>query len=393
MASADLQVALRSTALSGLHLDVIVTGSIGAVESVRFIRSLRRLGASVTPWLTEGGKQFVTETSLSWAAARPAVTQFMGDATHVAIHDGAVIAPASADFLSKLSLGLTDSPALALCASYLGSGKPVLALPSMHDSLFANPFLQDNLQRLQGRVVLLSSREEEGKKKFADPDMLADQTAHVFRRLDKKVLVTLGTTRGYIDDVRYISNYSSGRLGTEIAHELYRAGIDTLVVAGPAQFHPTLAGKMWNVETNEEMAAAIDAAMRLGFDASVACASVLDFVPDVKRAGKIRSSETLNVSFKATEKLIAKIPPQRAKVGFKLEFEVQDAQAQALATDYAKRYGLSLVIVNALSDVGPDRHHGRVFHVHNHEVCTGPTVSGKIQTAQLVANHILSRLS
>ena len=97
--SSDLLVNLSSDALAGKLIDVVVSGSIGAVESVRFIRSLRRLGAEVQPWLTKGGSMFTTETALSWAAARPCRMSFEGTASHISMGDACVIAPASASML------------------------------------------------------------------------------------------------------------------------------------------------------------------------------------------------------------------------------------------------------------------------------------------------------
>ena len=214
MTARDLDVTRLSDALNGRRLDVVVSGSIGAVESVRFLRALRRLSASVTPWLTKGGAQFVTPLALSWAADAPAISEFTGTAPHIGTTDAVVVAPASASLIGKIAHGITDTPAAALVTSYLGQGRPVILVPNMHDSLASAPAVLRNLERVSGwpGVTVIRARTEEAKHKFPDPATLADEVAHQVNRERHALpttLVTMGTTRGYVDRVRYFSNYSS----------------------------------------------------------------------------------------------------------------------------------------------------------------------------------------
>lgn len=391
--SSDLIVSPVSNALNGWKLDVVVSGSIGAVESVKFVRALRRLSCSVTPWLTRGGAEFITAQSLSWAAGRETVTGFSGAASHIATADGCIVAPASASLIGKVAHGITDSPAAALVASYLGMGKPVLMLPNMHDSLYRSPAVQNNLKTLESYgVTILGARTEEGKQKFPASDVLADICSYNLLAPEngtKKILVTMGTTRGYIDDVRYISNYSSGALGTAICSELYRHGFETLVVCGPCQIKPVLNGKMFPVETNDDMERAIKAALAQGACASVLAASVLDFAPETKQSGKIKSAtnETLTVTLNRTKKLISEIKT-KIKVGFKLETGLTDAKAVDLAQEYIKKYDLSMFVVNDLSDVGESKHLARTFDGKD---SIGTAVTGKSKLAQTICQHIIDR--
>ncbi len=365
MSSDDLHVASLSEALAGFSIDLIVSGSIGAVESVRFIRALRRLSCEIHPWLTEGGAQFTTETALSWAAARPCKRQFDGNASHIGGRDACVIAPASASIIGKLAQGLTDSPATALAASYLGQGKPVLLVPNMHDSLITSPYVAANLEKLRKTCIFLEARREEGKQKFPEPKVLADQIAHQLNSLGKDqgrpILVTMGTTRGYIDEIRYISNYSSGALGTQLTHELYRQGFPVHVVSGPCPQTPRSYATLHFIETNEEMSEAVRDVTRAGLSGAVFAASVLDFIPATKRTGKIRSSEDLKVEFIKTPKIIGQLTePLPFKVGFKLETEF-NAESESLARDYLRRYALSHLVMNIRSDVSEHLHRALVF--------------------------------
>jgi phosphopantothenoylcysteine decarboxylase/phosphopantothenate--cysteine ligase len=295
MTSSDLQVNSISESLLGKSIDVVITGSIGSVEAVRFLRSLRRLGADVHPWLSKGAMLFTTETAVSWAAANPVTSNFSGTASHIALHDACVVSPASANFIAKISNGITDTPESALVASYLGQGKPVLVMPNMHDSLIQAPAVSENLQKISKWTHILKPRQEEGKQKFPEPKELADQVSHILNRpIKTKVLVCMGTTKGFIDDVRYISNYSSGALGTAISEELYRSGFSTEVVCGPCEIKPKSFSKMIHVETNEQMLEACKNSLE-GNSALVMLASVLDFVPEQQLAGKLSSSEELKV--------------------------------------------------------------------------------------------------
>lgn len=393
MSSHDLSVTPLSSALSPYQIDLVVSGSIGAVESVRFARALRRLGARVFPTLTQGGAQFVTETALAWSCAEKVTAAFSGEASHIGFRDALVVAPASANFISKAALGICDSPALALFASYLGQKKPVVIVPNMHESLAMNPMFQANLKKLREFVTVLGAREEEGKHKFPEPALLADQVAHALNRKhwnNERVVVSLGTTRGYVDDVRYFSNYSSGKLGTEIAEELYRLGLYTRAVVGPCPIHPHSVNELDLVETNEDMKKAL---LKESVDAAVLAASVLDFVPSERAKGKISSQAELKVSFKPTEKIIASVKPKRSiKVGFKLEAELTVERATKIAQEYGQRYSLSFMVLNRLSDVSADQHKALIFERREDSMVLLNEIQGKRALAQSIAAHITSGL-
>lgn len=409
-ANTDLQVSRISAALDSWTVDVIVTGSIGAVESVRFIRALRRLGARVVPWLTDGGAQFVTETALAWAAASEVRRTFQGEATHIATADACVVAPASASFIGKMALGLTDTPASALVASHLGQNRPVLVLPNMHDSLLNSPGVHKNIETLKHwGLRFLESRNEEGKAKFPDPSQTADLVAHHLNRAKTRergmnklsVLVTMGSTRGYIDDVRYISNYSSGALGSLVSEELFRLGLGTRVVCGPCPIKPRVYGRLVDVQTNDQMKAAALEALHEGASGAVLAASVLDFVPSTKLGGKISSKESgLTVEMRPAEKIIAAVTPTTLgnhpapKVGFKLEVGLDEARAAKIAADYMQKYKLSLMVLNDLNDVDEKRHAAFVYesdaqgkHGAAERLVTKEAVAARI------AAHVASRLN
>lgn len=404
----DLAVKLVSEALAGIRLDVIVSGSIGAVESVRFIRALRRLGAEITPWLTKGGSQFVTPVAVGWAAARECRTGFEADASHLAENHGCIIAPASASFIAKVATGMTETPAAALVTSYLGQQLPVMVLPSMHDSLAHAPQVQGNLKNLQSAnatVTILGSRLEEGKHKVPEPAILADHCAHAYNAAqfspgirERKILITLGGTRSRIDDVRFVGNYSSGKLGSLIAEELYRLGHNVDVVAGPAEVLPQVFSSLTRVTTNDELEAACAGILKkspadIVQGAIVHAAAVLDFQVVNKSDGKIPSSAgTQTITLTPTRKILDSMnTPLMAKVAFKLETGATIEAATDIAKRYIAKHQLSMLVVNNLENVGIDKHKAWIFEAGK-SVDRPYEVNSKQDVALTVARHISDRI-
>lgn len=359
----DLHVSPTSDSLSGKHVDVVVSGSIAAVESIRFIRSLRRLGAEVTAWLSQGGAQFITPMSLAWACGKEPVTGFSGSATHIATSDCVVVAPASSNIIAKIARGMTDTHCTALIASALGQKKPVILMPTMHDSLKSAPAMLEHLEKIASwpMVQIIGAREEEGKQKFPEPDTLADQCSHITNKAAESrspILLTMGTTRGYIDDVRYVSNYSSGKLGSLICEELYRQGFSVNVVAGPSEHRPRVANELHDVQTTAEMLRECEIIANRGVSGAIFCASVLDYEPSEKTLGKLRSGQdNLTISFKPTPKIIEKIQvPNNWKIGFKLEVGLSEEKIKQIASQYITKYSLKALIVNELTAVSASKH-------------------------------------
>ena len=404
MHHSDLQVEPISDSLKGKRLDVFVTGSIGAVESVRFIRALRRLGAIVHPILSKGASQFIGLDALSWAAGGVAVqTEFSGQTTHLASRDAMIVAPASANALSKIAQGVLDTPGSALAASYLGVGKPLIILPNMHDSLYQSPFVKKNIELLSSVTKVLEPRREEGKQKFPEPQILADEVSHTLNQAFNEglegshgVMVNMGSTRGYLDDIRYVSNYSSGRLGSLIAEELYRYGCRTYVVAGSCQVYPRVYTSLKLCRTNAEMESEALVLLSSNARAAVCAASVLDFLPSEKLSGKIKSKDHKSLSFtmERTHKIIEKIKPKgRVKVGFKLEAAFTLEEARSYAQAYMADYDLSLMVLNQMGDVSLDKHTALIY-AQSHDGLKGPTLlKSKEEVARFVASHVYSSLS
>lgn len=392
MTTSDLFVEPVSRALADKTIEVIVTGSIGAVESVRLVRALRRLGATVRVTLSKGGSKFISPLALEWASANPVQTDFSGTASHVVSGDACVVAPASANFIYKLAAGITDTPSSALATSYCGARKPVLILPNMHSSLSDAPAVKENLLKVSSWGIVAPSRNEEGKRKFPEPSSLADFVAHHVNLRKKHTLVAFGGTKAFLDDVRYFGNYSTGALGTLITEELYRHGIQVTAIVGSAEVLPSSYTSLIRVETNQELDLACTSVIK-DCDALVFAPAVLDYIPEQKVVGKLRSGhERLSVTLVSSKKIIAGLHPKgRIKVGFKLESEKFDEQTlNTLANDYITRYQLSMLVVNQLADVSKSKHKATLFE--SNQLDHPEFVEGKVGLATRIVEHIIQGL-
>ena len=394
----DLKVDINSRALEGTEIDLIVGGSIGAVESVRFIRALRRLGGNVRVIMSPGAKLFTTKDALEWASNNPVIENFSGFAPHIATGDLLLICPASASLIGKIAQGICDTPATTLVQSYLGMSKPVQLLPNMHSSLADSPFVSSNFGKLIDYITILEPRVEEGKSKFPEPRILADMVSHNYNkhkhRDPKSALVCMGSTKGYFDDIRYISNYSSGGLGSKISEELFRQGINVHVVCGSVEILPHLYSSMTRVSTNQQMEEECKQLIdeNKGNIEVVMLASVLDYVPKQTSSGKIRSgSNSLTAELIPTEKIISKLNPASGhkKIGFKLEPSLTESQAKEIAQDYCNKYGLSFMVLNSFSDVSPGKHKAYMFADKANSDSSAIIGLSKQEIASVIHKHII----
>lgn len=385
----DLAVETLSQSLMGFQIDVVVSGSIAAMESPRFVRALRRLGAQTRVILTDSGAQFTTTTALEWASGQKVIRQFSGLDSHIATGDACVIAPCSAQMIHDIAEGVTKTPATALIASYLGLKRPVIMVCNMHESLWLSPRVQANFAKIAPFVRTPPPRREEGKLKFPDPQRLANHVSfEVNRKEAREVVVTMGPTRGYWDPVRYISNYSSGALGSVITEELYRLGHTVKVIAGPCQVYPSSFSSFVPVDTYDDLHEALGDAVRLEPKALVMAASVLDFVPSETSKTKISSDQPLTIELKPTRKLLAEYPLSQGKTFcFKLGTGLTEREMRQLGESYLKKYGVTSCIVNDRKHVTKSSHQAVAFHIHDAQMVE-TSLTSKFGIAHYIAAHL-----
>jgi phosphopantothenoylcysteine decarboxylase/phosphopantothenate--cysteine ligase len=384
-----------SQLLAGKTIVLGVTGSIAAVRSVELARELIRHGARVVPVMSRDAQKIIHPYALEFATGVKPITEITGQVEHVSLMgrgagkaDLLLIAPATGNTLSKMALGIDDSPVTTFFAT-AAAANPVIVAPAMHDTMYDNPILVRNLDALRAMgVEVLQSVIEETKAKMMDPEAIVE---HVLRRLGsrtlsgKKVLVVNGATQEPLDDMRVLSNRSTGRMGTALATEAFRLGADVEHWLGHGDLRdlPRVSTRRFS-----SLADLLDLAPHAkGFDAIVVPAAISDFGP-TPASGKIPSDGAApTLSLRALPKFIREIQKHSdaVLVSFKAESGVPDARLVEKARQSQEKSGASFVVANLLDAVG--REETRVFLV---DAKSATPLSG---TKDEVARGILARLA
>ena len=295
--------------LKGKHILLGITGSIAAYKAAYLTRLLVREGAEVKVVMTAAAKQFITPLTMATLSRNPILVEFFDPEngqwnSHVSLGlwaDLYLIAPATANTLSKMACGIADN---LLLTTYLSARCPVMAAPAMDLDMYAHPATQESMRILRERgvhIVEASSGELasglEGKGRMEDPEKIVGRVAELLASGDKtrrtlsgrKAVVTSGPTREAIDPVRFISNHSSGKMASAIADELSRRGAQVTVVSGPAAVYPSEAAvRIRKVISAGEMYQAAVEEYDRGCDITVLCAAVADFTPASPSGTKIK---------------------------------------------------------------------------------------------------------
>ena len=341
--------------LTGKKIVLGITGSIAAYKSCLIIRELIKSGAEVQVVITPAGKEFITPITLSALTHKPVVSEFFSqkDGTwnsHVDLGlwaDAMVIAPCTAATLGKMANGIADN---MLITTYLSMKAPVFIAPAMDLDMYKHPSTQKNIETLRslgnyiiepGSGFLASGLE--GKGRMEEPENIIKALDKFFSvssesqsalddLKDKKILITAGPTYEKIDPVRFIGNYSSGKMGFALAEECARRGAKVVLVAGPVSLTCSDGIQRVNVESCEEM---YEAAVGVfpDCDAAILCAAVADFRPEAIAEEKIkRVGDDLVLKLKPTQDIAATIGRMKEKsqriVAFALETNEEENNAQ-----------------------------------------------------------------
>lgn len=396
--------------LSGKHIVLGITGSIAAYKSCLIIRALVKRGAEVQVVITPAGKEFITPITLSALSRHPVISDFFSqrDGTwhsHVDLSlwaDAMLIAPCTASSLGKMAHGVADN---MLVTTYLSMKAPVFIAPAMDLDMYQHPSTQANINTLKGygnRFVEPTSgflaSGLEGKGRMQEPDLIVEELEHFFAdplkdmtqegaqgqeettqkdTLDqeettqkgaqdqermtqetaqkekmlplagKRILITAGPTYERIDPVRFIGNFSSGKMGFSIAEECRRRGAEVTLVAGPTALQCDAAIRRVNVESAQEMYEACLPAFDTA-DAAILSAAVADFTPEQKAESKIkREADDLVLRLRPTHD-IAKTLGQRKRPGQRLVcFALETNDEEANARGKLERKNADFVVLNS----------------------------------------------
>ena len=359
--------------LRGKKIVLGITGSIAAYKACFIIRALIKRGAEVQVVITPAGKEFITPITLSALTSKPVVSEFFSqrDGTwnsHVSLGlwaDLMLIAPATASTIGKMVHGIADN---MLITTYLSMKAPVMVAPAMDLDMFAHPSTQENLEALRqrGNIVIEPQSGElashlVGKGRMEEPEEIVRQIEDFFTGKDlqgQRIMLTAGPTYEKIDPVRFIGNYSSGKMGYALAEECARRGAVVELISGPVQLKPLHHNiHLTRVESAQEMYEAATLTYPT-CQAAILCAAVADFTPERVADQKIkREGDDLMLRLKPTQD-IAKALGQMKRdgqvlVGFALETNDELAHAQ----EKMMRKHFDFIVLNSLNDKGAGFQH------------------------------------
>ena len=358
--------------LKGKHIVLGITGGIAAYKSVQLLRLLVKAGAEVQVVITPNGKEFITPVTLSALSGKPVISEFFTANTgewhsHVDLGlwaDAMVIAPATASTIGKMANGIADN---MLVTTYLSAKAPVFVCPAMDLDMMAHPSTTRNigLLRSYGNHIIEAGTGElashlVGKGRMEEPEKIAAILDEFFDRTadrslkGKKIVITAGPTYEAIDPVRFIGNYSTGKMGFALADEAARRGADVTVVAGPVQVRASEPSVRTVSVTSARQMLEATKAQAADADIVIFAAAVADYSPAEVHDTKIKREENgidcirlvKNPDIAATVSKAKK--PGQVMCGFALETDHEMEHAAAKL----QRKQLDAIVVNSLRDKG-----------------------------------------
>ncbi len=356
--------------IKGKHILLGITGGIAAFKAASLARLFVKAGAEVQVVMTPNAKEFITPLTMSTLTGKPVISEFFTANTgewhsHVDLGlwtDAMVIAPATASTIAKMANGVADN---MLVTTYLSARSKVFVAPAMDFDMMKHPSTVANIERLKsyGNIIIDAAEGElashlVGKGRMEEPEKIFERVCRFFSVKDdlkgKKMLITAGPTYEKIDPVRFIGNYSSGKMGYALAAEAARRGAEVTLVSGPVSVsisHPDV--KVVKVESAREMLEACEVAFPQA-DISIMCAAVADYAPAHTYGSKIKREHqevpvielVKNPDIAAT--LGAKKRPGQILAGFALETD----HAMENASEKMRRKNLDMIVLNSLRDQG-----------------------------------------
>lgn len=362
MHPADHLRGTKSDKLRGRKIVLAVTGSIAAVETIKLARELIRHGAEVHGVMSKDAQTIIHPWALEFATGNPVTTEIDGRVQHVSFcgdvpdrADLLLIAPSTANTISKIACGIDDTPVTTFATTALGTGIPVIIVPAMHYSMIAHKIVSENIRKLEKLGVrVLAPKVEESKAKMPSIDSIVSAVIATIGKRDlagRKVLVIAGATEEPIDDIRVVSNRSSGETGVELARAAYDRGALVELWMGRHEVELPEHISVKRFSTFKDLAK-----MTKGrkFDIVFFPAAVSDYSPK-KITGKMPSDRTaITVDLKRNPKLIDSMKA-RLMVGFKAQSKVTDAQLVAESLKLLKRAKCGFVVANNVELVKPGK--------------------------------------
>ncbi len=392
--------------LGGKHILLGVTGSIAAYKAANIVRLFVTQGAEVKIVMTPLAKQFITPLTLATLAKNPIYVDFFNPEngewnSHVSLGmwaDAYLIAPATANTIGKMANGIADN---LLLTSYLSAKCPVFVAPAMDLDMFTHPAVQKNIETLKSYGVHFIDAEDGelasglvGKGRLAAPERIVESLDTFFNGqmslTGKKVMVTAGPTYEKIDAVRFIGNYSSGKMGYAIAEECASRGAEVVLVSGPTSLNVHNSNiKLVRVNSAREMYEACNQEFPQ-CNAAVLSAAVADFTPQNVSDTKIkRKDNNLEITLKPTDDIAASLGKQkgdRVLVGFALEKENELENA----IGKLERKNFDFIVLNSMNDKGAGFNHdtNKITIINRSKEVKNYDLKSKVMVAKDIVDEI-----
>lgn len=355
--------------LKGKRIVLGITGSIAAYKACVLIRELIKAGAEVQAVMTPSAKEFITPLTISTLTHKPVISEFFDRRdgswhSHVDIGlwaDAMIIAPATASSIAKMANGVADN---MLITTYLSMRAPVFVAPAMDVDMFSHRATQKNIKTLRsyGNIIIEPETGElasglEGKGRMEEPAVIAKSLEAYFKSQNqlkgKRVLITAGPTYEKIDPVRFIGNYSSGKMGYALAEECAERGAEVELVSGPVSINLNRANiHITKVESAAQMyAAAVNAFPKT--DIAILCAAVADFTPRETKDVKIkREKGDMAIQLVPTKDIAAELGRMKKESQFMVGFALETNDETNNAINKLKAKKLDFIVLNSLNDKG-----------------------------------------
>lgn len=404
-------IGTKTNQLTGKKIILCITGSVAAIKSTEIARELMRRGADVYAIMTKSAQLIIHPYMVEWATGNKVITELTGQIEHVTYageHDKRadliLVAPSTANTIGKVAAGIDDTPVTTVITTGIGAGIPVIIAPAMHASMYKHPIVNQNIEKLQKiDIQVLTPRFHEGKAKIPEtPEIVKAVINQLTRKQDlkgKRILITAGPTRAYLDAFRFITNPSSGKMGVAIAENAIDRGAEVTLVYGPGTAKPPTEAKVIPILSTEDMLEAVINELKTRkYDTAILSAAAADYGPVERKKEKTPSGrEEWVIALKPLPKIVENVKtvdPDILLVGFKAEYNISDEELVNRAYDRMIGAGMDLIVANdvARTNVGFGTDTNEVFIVDREKKVNHITISLKYDIAEKLLTIIKQRI-
>jgi len=362
-------IASNGTELKTKKIVLCISGSVAAYKAVDLARLLMRNGAEVYVVMSKSSKMILTPELMKWATGNDIVDELTWKLEHIQLanfdmSDLILYYPCTGNTLSKIANGIDDTPITSMASIGLGAKIPIMIAPAMHEAMYENPILKDNIEKLMAFVEFIDPNIIQGKAKVAEPEVVLNAVLKKFQTSlklkGKNVLITAGATIEYIDPVRVITSPASGKFGAAIAEEAIRLGANVTMIYGQGSVVMPSNVRLLKVKTGDEMMdSVVNELENNNYDITVMTAAVSDYKPENPSIEKMesKSNQQIAISLKTSIKIIdqiKKVSPQTCLVAFKADSNISTDQLVHKAYSRLKECDADMIVANDIGRKGSE---------------------------------------